>query len=267
MAELLRANMMADLTYYRRSKLLLAFVVVFLLLTALQSLPPAFMNSGVQSFNSLQQIVADLNFFILVLAAAMGLLVISSHLRSRSLKMVFTKPCPPELWLLSAFLSAAAISLFLNLVVLGSAVVLSLIWHLPVRMGLVFVSAETFAVSLGLASYLMLLAMLMHPALAAIVALIFDADMFYYFDVWTKAAIRSGNSSVALRMVGHLFHSLYLLLPMVYPFDKQTENIHTSLRVMSGEWKYLPFSLGYALALSAFCYCVALYALKRKNHI
>jgi len=267
MTELLKANIWADVKFYRRSKLLLAFMLVFLLLTALQSLPPLFMDSGVQSFNSLQQIVADLNFFLLILAGGMGLLIISSHLRSRSLKMVFTKPCPPELWLLSAYVSAAVMSLLLNLVVLGSGVLLSVLWHLPVRMGLVFVSAETFAVSLGLIAYLMLLGTVIHPALAAIVAVIFNADLFYQFDVWTKAAMRSGNSSIALRMVERLFHGLYILLPMVYPFDKQTQNIHTSLRVMSGEWKYLLFSLGYTLALSAFCYCVSLFALKRKNHI
>ncbi len=267
MTELLKANIWADVTFYRRSKLLLAFMLVFLLLTALQSLPPLFMNSGVQSFNSLQQIVSTLNFFILILSAGMGLLVVSSHLRNRSLKMVFTKPCPPDVWLLSAFLSAAAMSLFLNIVVLGSGVLLSLLWHLPVRMGLIFVSAETFVASLGLIAYLIVLAMVMHPALAAIVAIIFNADLFYQFDLWTKAAIRSGNSSFALRMVETVFHSLYILLPIVYPFDKQTENIHTSLRVLSGEWKYLLLSFGYALALSAFCYCMALYALRRKNHI
>jgi len=267
MTELLKANVWADVTFYRRSKLLLAFMFVFLLLTALQSLPPLFMNSGVQSFNSLQEIISDLNFFLLLLAGGMGLLIVSSHLRNRSLKMVFTKPCPPELWLLSAYLSAAAMSLFLNLVVLGSEVLLSLLWHLPVRIGLVFVSTETFAVSLGLIAYLVVLATVMHPALAAVVAMIFNADLFYQFDVWTKAAIRSGNSSLALRLVERLFHGLYILLPMVYPFDKQTQNIHTSLRVMRGEWRYLLFSLGYTLALSAFCYCVSLFALKRKNHI
>jgi hypothetical protein len=267
MTELLKANIRADVTFYRRSKLLLAFMFVFLLLTALQSLPPLFMDSGVQNFNSLQQIVSDLNFFLLILASGMGLLIISSHLRNRSLKMVFTKPCPPEIWLLSAYLSAAAMSLFLNFVVLGSGVLLSVLWHLPVRMGLVFVSAETVAVSLGLIAYLMLLASVMHPALAAVVALIFNADLFFQFDVWTRAAIRSGDSSIALRMVEWLFHSLYVLLPMVYPFDKQTQNIHTSLRVMSGEWKYLLFSVGYSLALSACCYCLALFALKRQNHI
>jgi hypothetical protein len=267
MAELLKANFLSDVTYYRRSKLLLAFMLVFLLITALQSLPPVFMNSGVQNFNSLQQIISTLNFFILILSAGMGLLVISSHLRNRSLKMVFTKPCRPEVWLLSAFLSAAAMSLFLNIVVLGSGVLLSALWHLPVRMGLVFVSAEMFVASLGLIAYLILLATVMHPALAAIVAIIFNADLFYQFDVWTKAAIRSGNSSFALRVVERVFHSFYILLPIVYPFDKQTENIHTSLRVLSSEWKYLLFSFGYALTLSAFCYCVSLFALKRKNHI
>ena len=267
MAELLKANILTDVTYYRRSKLLLAFMLVFLLITALQSLPPLFMNSGVQNFNSLQQIVSTLNFFILILSAGMGLLIISSHLRNRSLKMVFTKPCPPEVWLLSAFLSAAAMSIFLNIVVLGSGVLLSALWHLPVRMGLVFVSAETFVASLGLIAYLILLAMVMHPALAAIVAIIFNADLFYQFDVWTKAAIRSGNSSFALRVVERVFHSFYILLPIVFPFDKQTENIHTSLRVLSSEWKYLIFSFGYALALSAFCYCLSLFALKRRNHI
>jgi len=43
--------------------------------------------------------------------------------------------------------------------------------------------------------------MVMHPAVAAIVAIIFNADLFYQFDLWTKAAIRSGNSSFALRMI------------------------------------------------------------------
>jgi hypothetical protein len=267
MAELFKANILADVTFYRRSKLLLAFTLVFLLITALQSLPPLFMNSGVQNFNSLQQIVSTLNFFILILTAGMGLLIISSHLRNRSLKMVFTKPCRPEIWLLSAFVSAGAMSLFLNIVVLGTGVLLSALWHLPVRVGLIFISAETFVASLGLIAYLILLAMVMHPAVAAIVAIIFNADLFYQFDLWTKAAIRSGNSSFALRMVERLFHSLYILLPIVYPFDKQTQNIHTSLRVLSSEWKYLLFAFGYALTLSAFCYSVSLFALKRRNHI
>src|SRR5712692_5154918 len=185
MTELLKANILADFAYYRRSRLLLAFLLLFLLLTGLESLPPLFANSGVQSFNALQQIFSELNGYLLVLCACLGLFIISSHLRNRSLKMVFTKPCPPALWLLSAFLSAVIVSLLLNFVVLASTTFLSLVWHVSVRPGLVFLSAETFVVSVGLIAYLMLLATLVHPALAAICTLIFNAYLFYGAQVWT----------------------------------------------------------------------------------
>src|SRR5258708_25141309 len=111
MAELLRANLLANFAYFRRSRLLLAFMLVFLLLTGLSSLPPLFMHSGVQSFNALRQIFSVLNGFLLFFSGGLGLFIISSHLRSRSLKMVFTKPCSPALWLISAFLSAVSVSL------------------------------------------------------------------------------------------------------------------------------------------------------------
>ncbi len=267
MPELLRANVLANFAYYRRSRLLVAFMLVFLLLTGLSSLPALFTDSGVQSFNALQEIFSDLNGFLLLCAGSLGLFIISSHLRSRSLKMVFTKPCPPSLWLASAFLSAVAVSLLLNCVVLASAVVLSLGWHVPVRAGLVFVSVDTFIASVGIIAYLTLLASLVHPAIAVTFALVFNADMFYAAQVWTQGAIRSGNSSVALRALERLFHYLYLLLPMVHAFGKKTESIYRSLRVPHGEWKYLLYSFGYALALSAFCYFSALFALQRKRHI
>ncbi len=267
MTELLRANILADFAYFRRSRLLLAFMLLFLILTGLESLPALFANSGVQNFNTLQQLFSELNGYLLILCACLGLFIISSHLRSRSLKMVFTKPCPPALWLLSAFLSAVIVSLLLNFLVFASATLLSLLWHVPVRPGLVFLSAETFVVSVGLISYLMLLATLVHPAIAAISSLIFNAYLFYDAQLWTEVVIRSGNTSPWLRILKGLFHWLYLALPMLYPFSKKTEGVHASLRVMNGDWKYLFYSLGYALTLSAFCYCVALFALQRKKHI
>jgi ABC-type transport system involved in multi-copper enzyme maturation permease subunit len=267
MAELVRANVIANLAYYRRSRLLLAFLLVFLLIARLQSLPPLFADSGVQTFNALQEIFSDLNGFLLLFAAGLGLFIISSHLRNRSLKMVFTKPCTPAVWLGSALLSAVAVSLLLSGIVLGSALVLSLLWHVPVRAGLVFVSVDTFVASLGLIAYLMLLATLLHPAVAATVALIFNADMFYSVQLWTLAAIRSGNSSKALRVLARVFHYLYLALPMIHPYGKETRDVYVSLRVAHGEWKYLLYSLGYGLMLSVFCYLLALLALQRQKHI
>ena len=267
MAELLRANLRVNFSYYRRSRLLLAFLLVFLLMTGLSALPPLFTHSGVQTFNTLQEIFSTLNIFLLFLSGGLGLFIISSHLRSRSLKMVFTKPCPPALWLVSAFVSAVAISLVLTSFVLASAVVLSLSWHLPIRAGLVFLSVDTFITSVGIIAYVMLLTMLLHPAIAATLALIFNAELFYGGQTWAEAVIRSGNSSMSLRILERLFHFLYLLFPMVHAYGKETEKIHTSLRVNHGDWKYLLYSLSYVLVLSAFCYSVSLFALQRKKHI
>jgi hypothetical protein len=69
-----------------------------------------------------------------------------------------------------------------------------------------------------------------------------------------------------LHALERLFHGLYILFPMLEPFGKKTAGIHSSLRVMHGEWKYLLYALGYALTLSAFCYSSALFALERKKH-
>jgi hypothetical protein len=160
-----------------------------------------------------------------------------------------------------------AVSLLLHVIVLGGAAAMSLIWHLPVRAGLLFVSADTFIVSVGLIAYLMLLTMLFHPAVAVTLALIFNADLFYEFQRWAEVVIRSGNSSLALRALERFFHYVYLVLPMVYAFGKKTEGIYSSLRVTHGDWKYLLYSFGYVAVLSAFCFFVSLFALQKRRHI
>jgi predicted MFS family arabinose efflux permease len=50
--EMLRANMRADFTFYRRSRLLLAFAIVFLLISGLFMLPTFFSDSRVEHFNT-----------------------------------------------------------------------------------------------------------------------------------------------------------------------------------------------------------------------
>jgi hypothetical protein len=212
-----------------------AFAVLCLLVTGLSALPAIFSDSGVESFRTLQGIFSELNGMLLFLAGAIGLFVISSHFRSRCLKMVFTKPCPPSMWLGSAFLSAVLISLFLNSLILGGTVILSLIWHVPVRTALIFISADNFIISVGIIAYLILLATVLHPALAVAFILIFNAEMFYNFQVWAQGAIRAGNSSLYLRVFEKFFHFLYLLLPMVNPYGKKMEDVHSSLRVAHAE--------------------------------
>lgn len=267
MGELLRANILAHFAFYRRSRLLLAFALVFLLLTGLISVPALFTISHVQSFETLHAIFSTLNGFLIFFSAGLGLFIVSSHLRSRNLKMVFTKPCPPPVWVASAFLSAVMVSLLLDVLILVSMIALSLGWHVPVQAGLIFVSLETFAASIGMIAYLMFLGMTLHPAIAATLALIFSASNFQGLEMWTLAAIRAGHKSLGLRMLEHIFQFFYLALPMVHAFEQKTEPIGSSLRVSRGDWVYLLYSLGYALALSALCYCLSVFFLQRKRLI
>jgi hypothetical protein len=267
MLELLKANLFTDFTYYRRSRLLLAFLIVFVLLTGMACIPLFFFRSDVRAFDGLHQIYTILNWMLLYFTAGLSLFIISSHLRNRSLKMVFTKPCTPAVWLTCAFASAVGVSLLFNAVILGGATIASLIWHLPVRPGLVFMSTYTFTTSVSLIAGMMFLATLLHPAVAVVLILIFNANTFYQLNFWTESVIRSGNKSHALRFWNHIFHSLYLMLPIFRVSDDQADAVSSGLHVSHGAWKYLLYSAGYAAAISVFFYFASLLALQRRKHI
>jgi hypothetical protein len=267
MGELLKANLVAHFAYYRRSRLLLAFGLVFLFLTIVLSLPAFILSSHVQAFSVLQRIFSELNGLLILFSAALGLFLISSHLRARNLKMVFTKPCPPALWLGSAFLSAVLASLMINLVILVLALAVSLVYPMRVVGGLFYTSVDTFAASTGLIAYLMFLGVVMHPVIAVVFALIFSSTTFYALLTWTQAAIQAGSKSATLRVLKDVFYFFYMLLPMTHAFAKESERIEASLRVSPGEWHYAFYSLGYALALSALCYGLSLFLLQKKRLI
>jgi ABC-type transport system involved in multi-copper enzyme maturation permease subunit len=265
MGELLYANTLTHLRYFRRSRLLVAFGLVFLLLASLESLPAVFSNSKVASFDSLKEIFLTFNEFLIFFAAGFGLMVMSSHLRNRSLKMVFTKPCPPPLWLGSALLACALVLLLLTGLVLVAALALSFWWHIPVRAGLVFISIDTFLAGVGMAAYFIFLTTLIHPAIAVALALVFNATLFYWLRMYFHAAYQVSHGSATLKFFEHLFHGLYLMAPMVHAFGTRTGIIYSSFRVPAHHWIYLVYSLGYILALATLCYLLALFFLQRKK--
>ena len=267
MKELLKVNLRAHLLYYRRSRLLLAFALVFLVLTLLSALPAVFSPSRAAAFSAAREIFDMLNMFLIAFSAGLGLFLISSHLRDRNLKMVFTKPCPPALWLASTYLSAIGVSLLLNAMILVCALAMSLLGHTKVQAGLAFVSADTFAASVGMIAYLMFLAMVIHPVIAVVFVLIFNPSTFYSLQIWILAVQSAGAKSVVLRALERLFHYCYMALPMVHPFSRQTQGIGQSLHVTPGQWPYLLYSLGYSLSLAALSYCLSLFFLQRKKLI
>jgi len=267
MREQFKANLRAHILYYRRSRLLLAFALVFLGMTLLYSLPALFSPLQGAAFSAAREIFTTLNMFLTAFSAGLGLFIVSSHLRDRNLKMVFTKPCPPEWWLASAYLSAVLVSALVNAAILACALAVSLVAHAKIQAGLAFVSLDTFAGSLALTAYFMFLAMIIHPVIAVVFALVFNPSIFYHMQIWTQALINSGAGGAFLRLVERLFHILYMTFPMVHPFSRETSGIENSLRVETGHWHYAFYSLGYALALTALSYCLSLFFLRRKKLI
>jgi hypothetical protein len=264
---ILRANFVADVKFLRRSRLIMAFVLVFLVITLLSILPSAFGQSEFKSFGTMEQIYGELRLFLAILAGGMGLFLVSFHQRDRSLKMVFTKPCTPANWLLAAMLSASFVSFVLNVVICAVLVGLSYGWHLAVRPGLMFLACESVIVDIIVISTMTLLASLVHPAVAATVAIVFNGNLFYSFLQWSLQTIAEGNKTLKMRALEHFFHALYMIIPMYSPFGKHIDSVDGSYRVEHGQWKYLAFSLGYVLTFALVAYLVALLSLRRKRHI
>ena len=131
------------------------------------------------------------------------------------------------------------------------------------RSGLVFASTYSSTSSVGLIAYMMLLATLVHPAIAVTFALVFNASLFYQVWQWTESILRSGTLSVS----SHIFHYLFLIFPIVHVSDDKISPILGSLHVPPSSWRYPAYSAGYYLVLSLFCYTAALLALERRKHM
>jgi hypothetical protein len=267
MVELLRANISAHLIYFRRSRLLLAFGLVFLGMVVLFTLPQMLLATNVTAFDIIREALGEAEMFLVVFSAALGLFLISSHLRARNLKMVFTKPCPPALWLASAFLAAILVSLFLQLLITAVTMTACLAFRLHVEMGVLFVSFDSFAMCVGMIGYLTFLATALHPVMAVVFLMFFNPSIFYQLRMQMLGFIQSGSKNVLVHVLEPFFQFLYMVLPIFHAFSDKTASVRASLRVDHGQWARVFEAFGYDLALAALCYCLSLFLLRRKRLI
>jgi hypothetical protein len=116
-------------------------------------------------------------------------------------------------------------------------------------------------------SFLTLLSMVMHPVIAIIVAVIFNESTFYAIRTGLIAAIKYTGGNVTLPILEKFSYALYMAAPMFSPYAEEISDVEGSMRVASGQWKYLLFTGGYALTIAALTYLLTLAALKRKNFV
>jgi len=267
MLEIFTANVWAHLTFFRRNRLVLVISIIMLVVMCLSMLPSLFFLSSNKHFEIITTIFKELNMFAYLLTGGLGMFLVASHLRARNIKMVVTKPCPPEVWLITGFIAAGLISLFLHAGVLCLSLLLSVAWGVPVQSGFLFLSIDSFNSSIILLSYLVFLTMVMHPVLAVIITLIFNEGAFYglmtIFGIANKMDAGGSWSIIGY----YIAKTVYFLTPMTDPLAGKHIGVSYSFKTVPSDWVSLGESFLYGLAVCGMFYFLSCLFLRRKTLI
>lgn len=269
MGRQLLANLRVNVVFFRRNNMLLVMVLLIAGVSGLGFIPSLIYETSTVKFNLIRGIVGSLDGMATVIAAALGLLTVSHHLRSRCLKMVITKPCPPDVWLLAVFLSGIMVTGAIYLVIFLAAGALFFVWGVPFQWGLPFLALAGFLDAVILFSYLCMLTVLVHPVLAVVVALFFqDATFRQLMTISQAGALNaSGASKLILELLESTLAVVYQILPSFGLFSNRTRAVQESYRVSAPALQYLSLAFAYTVLLSALFYLVGAWALRRKRLI
>ncbi len=264
MLERLVLNLRVLLRFYARDRLLLAFALLMAVVFGLSFVPAFVFDTATSRFETLRRLALTMNGFAFVFVPALGLIAISSHLRGRNVKMVVTKPCPPEVWLAAVFCSGGLVAFAIHALIALSTAALSLWWKIPYQPGFLFLALEGFFQSLVVLSFLIVLAMAVHPVVAVLTALLFNEELFSSLGL-LLAGSQAGVWHAWLVPVQVLCDVVYLLLPLYDPLAEKGAGVHESLRVAASDWLLLLMVAGYALLAAAFSFALSAVMLRRKS--
>ncbi len=265
----LLANIKINLKFYRRNKFLLVALIFIIAILGLSMIPTIFFFTKTKYFEIVKMIFFQLSWFATIITGALGLFFISHHIGNHSTKMVFTKPCPPEVWLLSGFLSAIIVSLFLYIVIFFICSILFIIWNIPFQWGIIYVVFNDFLKTIIVLSYIIFLTILFHPVIAVLLVVIFREGNFYFAKILLMSKIEESKEglSIFLKILKGLVDIVYMALPCFSPYFKETSRIYSSFRILDVNFLCLFLTLVYTLCISVFFYFLSNYFLKKKRHI
>ncbi len=267
MLEKLRANIRVHLRFYRRNRLLAGIAILFIAIALIYVGGSLLFGTATGRFELTRDLFAELTQFAFLFIAIVGIVLVSVDVRGRAVKLVFTKPCPPEVWLASAFSSAIALAVVLYAAILGTVAILSAVWAIPFQTGFVYVSVEMLFQSVIVMGYMTFLSLVMHPIIAIIIAIVFNEGIFFTIRTGLIAAIKSTGGNVLLPVLEKFTYLLYLVTPMFDPYDEQSSAVKSAMRVPDGYWHYLLFTAAYAITVTALFYLLGAVSLRRKNFV
>lgn len=158
-----------QLVFIRRNKLIRAIGLFILIILSVTLIPSIVTVSSETQFRLIRKIQSAIGNVSFMLGMALAILTMYYHINSRCIKMVLTKPCRPEWWMLSVFLSTALVCSCVQFLGVVIATTLSLSWGIPFQRGIVFVALQGIARCTVAFSWGILLTAFLHPAVALMI--------------------------------------------------------------------------------------------------
>jgi len=264
----LLANTVTNLRFYRRNRLLVLVVIFTAIVFLISIVPTAFTAS--KRFDTIQAFVATAEGFLFMIAALLGLVTVSHHVRTRSLKLVVTHPCTMEAWVFSHFASALMVVTALFAGVLLLALGLFLVWGVPVQWGLVYVLLQGLCSAMVIFAFLLFLSTIVHPVVAALIAMIFTPGTLLWLITTFRAQteiLPDGYLKSVNGIAQAFLHGLYLVWPEYSPLAGQTMRLQESYRITAGDSYLMFIAVLYTTLLCALSFLLSSAILKRKRHI
>ncbi|HBA82774.1 MAG TPA: hypothetical protein DCZ95_01650 [Verrucomicrobia bacterium] len=264
-----RANLIANLIFFRRNRLaaLVALFICFIWATTL--IPSLFFVSARDKFQLIKMLIEQSQWFVMFFTASLAVMTLYYNFNQRCFKMVITKPCPSEIWLLAHFAAVLLVAAVLYMFVLAGALILFKVWHIPLQWGVFYVIAEGFLQLVVILSVLSFLVTVMHPFLAIILISIFNEGTFYGLLVLLSAALHQATAPWVKFWYGAAnvaTYAFYLILPSYSLFEKKVPTLHSTLRMGWGDLKWLGLSFLYTVLAGALFYTLSALALRRRRH-
>jgi ABC-type transport system involved in multi-copper enzyme maturation permease subunit len=267
-ANQLTANVVTNLRFYRRSRLLVLVGIFTAIVFLISMATTAFTMS--KKFNTIQAFVEGAEWFLILLAALLGLITISHHVRNRSLKLVVTHPCSVEVWVLSHFVSAFTMIATLFAIVAAVTSILFVVWGIPIQWGYLYVIAWALCSAMITFAFLLLLSNLVHPIVAALIAMVFGPNTFRWLLTLLESQIEYGPEgflrtvNVGLKL---LLSAVYYGLPAYGPFADRLAVLASSYRVGAGDTYALFVTVVYTATFCGLMFLLTSAVLKRKRQI
>jgi hypothetical protein len=251
-------NIWLNLKYFSRSYLLLAVILVILYYVF--TFIPFIARNPIKSA---VEIIIQMHVIVAITVASLSLLILNDPIKNRNLKLIITKPCPPEIWSLSCFLTVNLVSLALHLVIMAFALV-SIMLHSDLKLvPYIYGWVLSFTGLMIFSSFILFLTSVIPPALAVVSLLILNN--YYLFSLFDYCFKYDGNVllNIFYKVIGVILYLLYLLIPSFFPLEKMND-------IMNGnnvDWAYLCVFSSYAVITMIFYWLLSVFFVKQKNLI